>query len=91
MRLTLARLSATEVQVLWTFHHVLLDGWSVFQVLGDVFAQLAGDGGPPTRRPFRDYVESMHWLTPMPAPLSPRSIRGTGSRCARPVRDAIGL
>ncbi|NJC74365.1 hypothetical protein HC031_32325, partial [Planosporangium thailandense] len=35
MRLTLARLSATEVQVVWTFHHVLLDGWSLFQVLTD--------------------------------------------------------
>ena len=24
---------ATAVQVVWTFHHLLLDGWSVFQVL----------------------------------------------------------
>ncbi|TWP50723.1 amino acid adenylation domain-containing protein [Lentzea tibetensis] len=53
MRIALARLSATEVQVLWTFHHVLLDGWSVFQVLSDVL------GGPVDRPPFRDYVE---WL-----------------------------
>ncbi|WP_186762711.1 non-ribosomal peptide synthase/polyketide synthase [Lentzea tibetensis] len=64
MRLVLARLSATEVQVVWTFHHVLLDGWSVFRVLSDVFdahAALAG-GRPPTpssRRPFRDYLR---WL-----------------------------
>ncbi len=65
MRLTLARLSATEVQVLWTFHHVLLDGWSVFHVLTDVFAQHAApiaDLGPqPAERPrFRDYL---HWLS----------------------------
>lgn len=67
MRLTLARLSATEVQVLWTFHHVLLDGRSVFQVLGDVFAHLAGEAEPQSRpqsrprcrRPFRDYIQ---WL-----------------------------
>ncbi|MEU3648453.1 non-ribosomal peptide synthase/polyketide synthase [Lentzea sp. NPDC034063] len=64
MRLVLARLSATEVQVLWTFHHVLLDGWSVFRVLSDVFdahAALSG-GRPPTpssRRPFREYLR---WL-----------------------------
>src|SRR5262249_17329303 len=38
LRVSLARLSATEVQVLWTFHHLLLDGWSVHQVLSDVFA-----------------------------------------------------
>ncbi|MGH3749808.1 MAG: condensation domain-containing protein, partial [Micromonosporaceae bacterium] len=28
LRVVLARLSDTEVQLLWTFHHVLLDGWS---------------------------------------------------------------
>ena len=38
LRVNLAQLSGTEVQVVWTFHHVLLDGWSVFQVLSDVFA-----------------------------------------------------
>ncbi|WP_285742219.1 non-ribosomal peptide synthetase [Lentzea sp. NBRC 105346] len=53
MRITLATLSEREVQVLWTFHHVLLDGWSVFHVLSDVLE------GPTDRPPFRDYVE---WL-----------------------------
>ncbi|HEY0500383.1 MAG TPA: amino acid adenylation domain-containing protein, partial [Kutzneria sp.] len=54
LRITLARLSATEVQVVWSFHHVLLDGWSVFQVLSDVLA-----AETPVRRPFSDYVA---WL-----------------------------
>jgi amino acid adenylation domain-containing protein/non-ribosomal peptide synthase protein (TIGR01720 family) len=68
MRLALARLSATEVQVVWTFHHVLLDGWSIFGVLSDVFAAHAAHtvlaGGrrpePVSRRPFRDYLR---WLS----------------------------
>ncbi|MBY8849118.1 AMP-binding protein [Saccharothrix sp. MB29] len=55
MRLTVARISDTAVQVLWTFHHVLLDGWSVFHVLSDVLAR----GELPERRPFRDYAA---WL-----------------------------
>ncbi|MGH3813036.1 MAG: condensation domain-containing protein, partial [Pseudonocardiaceae bacterium] len=64
LRVVLARLSETEVRVLWTFHHALLDGWSVFQVLSDVFACHAAlaDGRAPelmARRPFRDYL---HWL-----------------------------
>jgi amino acid adenylation domain-containing protein/non-ribosomal peptide synthase protein (TIGR01720 family) len=66
LRLMVARLSGIEVQVVWTFHHVLLDGWSVFQVLSDVFACHAElqRCGPetvqlPTRRPFRDYLQ---WL-----------------------------
>jgi hypothetical protein len=61
MRVLLARLSAFEVQVVWTFHHVLLDGCRVFQVLSDVFACHAAlaDGRQPDlveRRPFRDYL-----------------------------------
>ncbi|MBA2322467.1 MAG: amino acid adenylation domain-containing protein, partial [Pseudonocardiales bacterium] len=70
LRVMVARLSDLEVQVVWTFHHVLLDGWSVFQVLSDVFACHAelqrrgpqtvdADLPPATRRPFRDYLQ---WL-----------------------------
>ncbi|WP_367127293.1 amino acid adenylation domain-containing protein [Saccharothrix sp. HUAS TT1] len=55
MRIAVARLSPTSVQVLWTFHHVLLDGWSVFHVLSDVL----DPAGPAQRPPFRDYVA---WL-----------------------------
>ncbi|GAA3438553.1 non-ribosomal peptide synthetase [Kutzneria kofuensis] len=55
LRITLARLSPTEVQLVWSFHHVLLDGWSVFQVLSDVLATAAGRE-LPVRRPFADYV-----------------------------------
>ncbi|WP_425444405.1 amino acid adenylation domain-containing protein [Saccharothrix carnea] len=74
LRLVSARLSDTEVQVVWTFHHVLLDGWSVFQVLSDVFAchaALAGGRRPePTgRRPFGDYLK---WL----AEQDPREAEG---------------
>ncbi|WP_282793259.1 non-ribosomal peptide synthase/polyketide synthase [Streptomyces sp. CC224B] len=65
-RLVLARTADDAVHVVWSFHHLALDGWSLFQVLSDVFAchaQLsggaAGDGALPERRPFRDYVA---WL-----------------------------
>jgi amino acid adenylation domain-containing protein/non-ribosomal peptide synthase protein (TIGR01720 family) len=59
MRVTLARISDDEVRVLWTFHHVLLDGWSIFQVLDDVFGHYAGRA-LPDRPPFRDYVAWLH-------------------------------
>ncbi|MGW3678932.1 non-ribosomal peptide synthase/polyketide synthase [Streptomyces prasinus] len=63
-RLVLARLSDREVRVVWSFDHLILDGWSLFQVLSDVFACHAGPAGAadvplPDRRPFRDYVA---WL-----------------------------
>jgi amino acid adenylation domain-containing protein/non-ribosomal peptide synthase protein (TIGR01720 family) len=66
LRLALARLSESSVHVVWTFHHLLLDGWSVFQVLSDVFAEHAalaageaGDPAPVARRPFGEYLR---WL-----------------------------
>ncbi|MDG9701520.1 non-ribosomal peptide synthetase [Streptomyces sp. DH37] len=64
LRVALIRLGPDEVRVVWTFHHVLLDGWSVFHVLSDVMAchaALAGGTEPrlPDRRPFADYAA---WL-----------------------------
>ncbi|HEU5470743.1 MAG TPA: amino acid adenylation domain-containing protein [Actinophytocola sp.] len=58
MRVSLIRLAGTAVRVVWTFHHVVLDGWSTFQVLADVLAVLAGTE-PPARRPFGDHLR---WL-----------------------------
>ena len=64
MRLTLVRLPDARLRLLWTSHHLILDGWSLAQVLTDVFAEYAalttGAGTRPTaRRPFGDYVR---WL-----------------------------
>ncbi|GAA4290783.1 hypothetical protein GCM10023148_54830 [Actinokineospora soli] len=52
------------VDLLWTAHHLLLDGWSTSQVFADVLdryrALAAGErGSAPARRPFRDYLA---WL-----------------------------
>ncbi|PSL57066.1 non-ribosomal peptide synthase protein (TIGR01720 family)/amino acid adenylation domain-containing protein [Saccharothrix carnea] len=49
-RLAFVRTGDREIRLLWTFHHLLLDGWSAFQVLSEVL------GGPRSRRPFRDHV-----------------------------------
>ncbi|GGS58598.1 hypothetical protein GCM10010171_61960 [Actinokineospora fastidiosa] len=57
-RVCVARLSDTEVQVLWTFHHVLLDGWSAFGVLADVAAAHAGRD-LPERPPFADHLRHL--------------------------------
>ncbi|WP_411143364.1 amino acid adenylation domain-containing protein [Streptomyces sp. x-80] len=64
MRVTLATLPGDAVQVLWTFHHLLLDGWSAFQVLSDVFEcygalRSATEPALPFRPAFRDHVA---WL-----------------------------
>ncbi len=87
-RLTLAELSDTEVQVVWTFHHVLLDGWSAFQVFSDVFTCHAalrrhdGDLGLPSRRPFRDYLG---WLQTRDDRLAEEHWRGVLSGLSAPT------
>ncbi|HEX9942665.1 MAG TPA: amino acid adenylation domain-containing protein [Thermoanaerobaculia bacterium] len=61
MRLTLARLGPDEHQLTWSFHHLLLDGWSLPLVLREVFAlyesRLRGaELQLPPVRPYRDYI-----------------------------------
>ncbi|MFI2508365.1 amino acid adenylation domain-containing protein [Streptomyces sp. NPDC018972] len=60
MRLALAHVADDEVVVVWTFHHLFLDGWSMAQVLTDVLTAYAAlvDGRTPrlpARRTFQEY------------------------------------
>lgn len=64
MRMTLIRLDEDVYQFIWSFHHLLLDGWSVSLLLQEVFeiydALRQGERArlePP--RPYRDYIA---WL-----------------------------
>ncbi|MGH3755824.1 MAG: amino acid adenylation domain-containing protein, partial [Pseudonocardiaceae bacterium] len=64
LRLAIATLTDDEVLLVWTFHHVVLDGWSLAAVFTEVCEQYAAivAGRPPAlvaRRPFRDYLQ---WL-----------------------------
>ncbi|MBW5423587.1 amino acid adenylation domain-containing protein, partial [Streptomyces sp. BG9H] len=74
-RLLLARVSDTAVRVVWSFHHLLLDGWSMFQVLSDVFAHHAGpdDAALPHRPSYREYVS---WLRRRDQEAAERHWRG---------------
>jgi amino acid adenylation domain-containing protein len=67
-RLLLLRLEDGLWNLTWTQHHLLVDGWSVAQVLRELFAVyralrrgLRGESPPalPTVQPFRHYIE---WL-----------------------------
>ncbi|MFE7467339.1 amino acid adenylation domain-containing protein, partial [Streptomyces sp. NPDC057499] len=59
MRLTLARCAPHQVRVVWTFHHLLLDGWSTAALLDDVIAHYA-TGAVTSRPPFRDHLAHLH-------------------------------
>ncbi|GGS58609.1 non-ribosomal peptide synthase/polyketide synthase [Actinokineospora fastidiosa] len=58
LRLVVAEGPDDTVDLLWTAHHLLLDGWSTSQVFADVLARMTGSDTEP-RRPFRDYLA---WL-----------------------------
>ncbi|HTN88778.1 MAG TPA: amino acid adenylation domain-containing protein [Sorangium sp.] len=64
MRFTLIRLTEEAYQCIWTFHHVILDGWSLPLLFTEMLQlyESARDGRPaamPSRRPFRDHIA---WL-----------------------------
>ncbi|TWB10731.1 non-ribosomal peptide synthase protein (TIGR01720 family)/amino acid adenylation domain-containing protein [Nitrospirillum amazonense] len=51
MRLTLARTGDRQYRFLWTWHHALLDGWSMSRLLGDILRLYDGETPlPPTGR-----------------------------------------
>jgi hypothetical protein len=61
MRLDLARLSEREHRFLWTFHHIVLEGWSASLILKEVFAfyrafRCGQEIDLPLPRPYRDYI-----------------------------------
>ncbi|MFJ2995777.1 amino acid adenylation domain-containing protein, partial [Pandoraea sp. NPDC087047] len=59
MRLTLVCTGADRHHLIWTHHHLLLDGWSTSQLLGEVLRHYAGQPLPALTGRFRDYIA---WL-----------------------------
>ncbi|OXM62111.1 non-ribosomal peptide synthetase [Amycolatopsis vastitatis] len=60
-RLTIAALPGDEVDLVWTSHHVLFDGWSAAQIFAEACEHYAAAtaGVRPAlvaRRPYRDYL-----------------------------------
>src|SRR5438093_5476112 len=57
VRFTLVRLGEAEWELVWTFHHLLLDGWSASMVLNEAVARYASlvRGREPRLAPARSY------------------------------------
>lgn len=64
VRWTLARTSAQTYQLVWTYHHLLLDGWSTFRVLRqwlEAYSDIR-NGRTPSLAPSRPYRDYVAWL-----------------------------
>jgi amino acid adenylation domain-containing protein/non-ribosomal peptide synthase protein (TIGR01720 family) len=93
MRLILIHLSESRYRLIWTHHHLLLDGWSVALVLEEVLAayEALRHGQVPalqSRMPFRDYLR---WLRQQDSRAEQaywqRALQGIASPTALPFAD----
>ncbi|MGJ5093278.1 amino acid adenylation domain-containing protein [Bradyrhizobium oligotrophicum] len=58
-RLRLVRLGDDRLWLIWTHHHIVLDGWSSARLLADVLQQIGGDAPSAPQGGYRDYIA---WL-----------------------------
>ncbi|NRA56462.1 MAG: amino acid adenylation domain-containing protein, partial [Gammaproteobacteria bacterium] len=59
LRLDLVRLSEGHYHLIYTNHHILTDGWSSSQLIGEVLQSYAGQDLQPVQGRYRDYLA---WL-----------------------------
>ncbi|HGK4799660.1 TPA: non-ribosomal peptide synthase/polyketide synthase [Pseudomonas aeruginosa] len=59
LRLVLVRMDEERYHLVYTHHHILLDGWSSAQLLGEVLARYTGKQAERTGGRYRDYIT---WL-----------------------------
>jgi pristinamycin I synthase-3/4 len=71
-RVSLLQLSNTSYRMVWSFHHMIMDGWSIPLVIREVFSayESLAQGETPkltTTRPFSDYIA---WLLAQDQPAA---------------------
>ncbi|WP_431081179.1 non-ribosomal peptide synthase/polyketide synthase [Pseudomonas thivervalensis] len=66
MRLVLVRTAADRHHLIYTNHHILMDGWSSAQLLGEVLQHYRGDSVARPAGRYRDYIA---WLQRQDASL----------------------
>ena len=59
MRLTLVRTGAHACHLVWSVHHLLLDGWSTSMLLGEILRDYSGQAVSSPAGRYRDYIA---WL-----------------------------
>ncbi|MER7764362.1 amino acid adenylation domain-containing protein [Streptomyces sp. NPDC097619] len=75
LRLLLARRGPDDHLLVVTVHHILVDGWSMPLLVGDLLALYEADGGPGGPGPVRPYREYLRWLKAQDGPAAERAWR----------------
>ncbi|PWB29273.1 hypothetical protein DCO48_22320, partial [Pseudomonas sp. SDI] len=67
LRLRLVKLDGQRYHLIYTHHHILMDGWSSSQLLGEVLQRYHGQAVPRAPGRLRDYIQ---WLQAQDAAAS---------------------
>lgn len=55
-RIRLIRLDENRHWLIWTHHHIFVDGWSSARLVAEVLRQVSGDPLPAVQGSYRDYI-----------------------------------
>ena len=87
-RFVLLRTGERRHHFVWTVHHLLLDGWSTSQLLGDVLRHYGGKPLTPATGRFRDYLG---WIAAQDVEANEQYWRRETARLEGPTRLVDGL
>ena len=88
LRLTVIRTDAQRYHLIYTSHHILMDGWSNSQLLGEVLQRYAGQVNAPQAGRYRDYIA---WLGEQDAAQADAFWQQQLQELAEPTRLAQAL
>ncbi|MES4905780.1 MULTISPECIES: amino acid adenylation domain-containing protein [unclassified Streptomyces] len=96
MRFALVRLAESQYVFVLTYHHILLDGWSLPLVLEDLFAlyhrKAEGDDGTGDAglRPVTPFSDFLRWLSRQDRPAAEEAWRSALQGLSEPTLVAAG-
>ena len=90
LRLVVVRVAAERYQLIYTSHHILMDGWSNSQLLGEVLQRYHGQAPVMGAGRYRDYIE---WLARQDAQVTENFWKGQLADFETPtyLADAVAL
>ncbi|POA18110.1 non-ribosomal peptide synthetase [Pseudomonas sp. FW300-N1A1] len=85
LRMVVVRLDDQRCHLIYTNHHILMDGWSNSQLLGEVLQRYSGEPVPAQAGRYRDYIQ---WLQGQDSNASEAYWKGQLANLQEPTRLA---
>ncbi|HEX4704906.1 MAG TPA: amino acid adenylation domain-containing protein [Pseudonocardiaceae bacterium] len=88
VRATVIRTGPDQYRLLWTVHHILLDGWSLAIVVRELLALYVSGADPDALTPIRPYSDYLALLRDRDVPAAEAAWRATLADVTDPTRVA---